>query len=250
MLWRRLVASSGGADSVTVITDGLLYHFIAPASGLTVANAGSVSGNWNCEGIKVAGPTCVGGGLEIDTTDLDQLQFPGVPTAGTVGTICYWQRKPAGANNVGLTVGAHAGNSYSGYLVLPRTTDIFAAIGQGSGTPSSATRYQVEFTPTADWDLGLFFNDEEWVHIAVTFNIAPTTNNRPVDAWFNGLPHGNALGNGFLTSVGFASGARIGPGNWQLSSTINGTGAQFADIRVYDRQLSDVEIALIAAGNG
>jgi hypothetical protein len=257
VLWRRLLAPSSGTDSVTVITDGLLYHFIAPDSGLTVANAGSVSGDWNCEGTKIAGPTSVGGGLQIATTDLDQLQFPGVPSPGDVGTICFWYKSNTAGDASALTVGAHPGTSYAGYYVEVKPTGkLVLAIGKGSGGTNVTTRYNVDFENASVWDITkVTTSPYDWVHITALFDQVQSggqfTSLRPHEAYFDGEAGIRGAESGGISTMGFSgTDDRIGPGSWVSSSTVAPTGRSFADIRVYDRQLSEAEIQSIAAGEG
>jgi hypothetical protein len=258
VLWWRVLAPSSGADSVTVITDGLLYHFIAPDSGLTVANAGSVSGNWNCEGTKIAGPTSVGGGLQLATTDIDQLQFPGVPSPGDVGTICFWYKPNTAGTSSALTVGAHPGTSYAGYYVgVLSTGKLVIAIGKGSGGANVTTRRNIDFENASVWDITKVTTSPfDWVHITATFDQVTDvggsfTSMVPNGAYFDGVAGIKGAESGGISTMGFSgTDDRIGPGSWVASSTVAPTGRSFADIRVYDRQLSEAEIVQIASGIG
>ena len=252
-----MLGGASAGDEVAIITDGLLYHFIAPDSGSTVANAGSVSGNWNCEGTKIAGPTSVGGGLQLATTDLNQLQFPGVPSPGDVGTICFWYKPNTAGDASALTVGAHPGTSYAGYYVeVTPTGKLILAIGKGSGGTNVTTRHNVDFENASVWDITkVTTSPYDWVHITATFDQVQSgglfTSMKPNGAYFDGVAGIKGAESGGISTMGFSgTDDRIGPGSWVASSTVAPTGRSFADIRVYGRQLSSAEISSIAAGTG
>lgn len=219
-----------------------------------MANTGSAGGTWNVEGDKVAASLCnVDYSVEITSTALNELQYPGVPVAGEVGTICFWYRRGASTGDLGFCAGAHSGTAYSGYLIAPNTanTGLLLGIGQGSGTPSDTTRFFTIYSNTG-WDTDPLFTTQEWIHIAAVFGLGGT-DNRPTTCYLDGVAQNNVVTNtGSETVAGFATGARIGPGNWQNSSSIpaGANGARYADIRIYNRQLSSAEVLTVATNEG
>jgi hypothetical protein len=254
MLYRKLL----GRSVVSFIEDGLLYWLADPGAGSTVANAGTVSGDWNVEGDRVAAPGSISTGIELDTTALNQLQFPGVPSPGDVGTICFWYRPNPAGDSSAFTVGSHPGTSYAGYYVeVSSTGKIVLAIGKGSGGANVTTRKNIDFENAGVWDITkVTTSPYDWVHITATYDQVTDvggsfTSMVPNGAYFDGVAGIKGAESGGISTMGFSGTSdRIGPGSWRVSTSVAPAGRSFADIRVYNRQLSQSEITSIAGGAG